>query len=110
LSFFDKIDKSMIVDAFKQFLNRTPLQNIFHGYPTNWYILQEYALLSVDVHENKTLTGQQKASTSMLNDNDQSRVYSQMQRHEGQVHMPQVSGSPKDSLVVTGSASEAGLP
>jgi len=41
MGFFDKIDNNMVVDTIKQFLNRTDLE-IFYGYPSNWYIPQEY--------------------------------------------------------------------
>ena len=44
MGFFDKIDNSMIVDTFKQFLNRTDHEIFFHRYLANWHIPQEYAL------------------------------------------------------------------
>ena len=46
MGFFDKINNSMIVDTFKQFL-----WNIFHGYPESWYIPQK--MLSVSVNPQK---------------------------------------------------------
>jgi len=56
MGLLDEIGNSVIVSTLKQFLNRTD-HEIFFGYPANWYIPQEYSLLSVEVHKNHTLVG-----------------------------------------------------
>jgi len=76
MGFFHKIDNSVIGNTCKQFLSRTD-REIFHGCTTYCYIPQECALLSVEAHKNHTLVGRhQRASMSVLDDRDRSRVCS----------------------------------
>jgi len=66
MRFFDKIDNGVIVNAFKQFLNRTDREIFFHGYRANLHIPREYGLVSVEVDKNIGIARHRKINASCL--------------------------------------------
>ena len=77
MGFFDKIDTSMVIDTVKQ---QNRLWNIFSRVSRKLvYIPQKYALLPLEVHENRVV-GKLSAG-SVLDNSDQFGVHSSVMSH-----------------------------
>jgi len=76
----------MIIDVFKQLLNRRDREKLFsHGYGVNRYIPKGYALRWAEVHKkkHKPVGRRKKVGTSVLDDSGQFAFYSKVPSYTG---------------------------